>query len=63
MALCIRALTRSLAAMDQTLAGTKVRKPSSVYESLGGFSSRSSGFCPPLLNDRLDVSEIFLKGP
>ena len=63
MALCIRALTSSQAAMVQTSAGTQVRKPSSAYESLGGFSSRSSGFCPPLLNDRLDVSDIFLKGP
>ena len=27
------------------------------------FSPGFSGFCPPLMNDRLDTSEIFLKEP
>ena len=27
------------------------------------FFSGFSGFRPPLMNDRLDISEIFLKGP
>ena len=27
------------------------------------FSSGYSGFSPPLINDRLSISEIFLKGP
>ena len=26
------------------------------------FFSGFSGFCPPLMNDRFDISEIFLKG-
>ena len=27
------------------------------------FFARSSGFLPPLLNDELDLSDMFLKGP
>ena len=29
----------------------------------GGFSPGTPVFPPPLINDRLDISEIFLKGP
>ena len=38
-------------------------KPSSAYGWSGGFSLGSPGFCPPLMNNQLDISEIFLKGP
>ena len=38
-------------------------KPSSAYGWSGGFSLRFSGFRPPLMNDRRDISEIFLKRP
>ena len=38
-------------------------KPSSAYGWSGGFSPGSLVFCPPLMNDPLDISEIFLKGP
>ena len=36
---------------------------SSAYGWSGGFFPRVLRFSPPLLNDRLDISEIFLKGP
>ena len=39
-----------------------MEKPSSAYGWSGGFSPGFSGFCPPFMNDRLDISEIFLKG-
>ena len=38
-------------------------KPSSAYGWSGGFSPGSPVFRPPSMNDRLDISEIFLKGP
>ena len=37
-------------------------KPSLLMDSQVIFP-RFSGFRPPLMNDRLDISEIFLKGP
>ena len=40
-----------------------VGKPSSAYGWLGGFPPGFSGFRPPLMNDQLDISVIFLKGP
>ena len=36
--------------------------PSSAYVGEVIFSGYA-GFCPPLINDRLDISEIFLKVP
>ena len=38
-------------------------KPSYASEWSGGFYPGFSGFRPPLMNDRLDISEIVLKGP
>ena len=38
-------------------------KPGSAYGWSGGFFPGFSGFRPPLMNDRIDISEIFLKGP
>ena len=38
-------------------------KPSSGYRWSGGYLPGFSSFRPPLMNDRLDISEIFLKGP
>ena len=40
-----------------------VGKPSPAYGWSGVFFPRFSGFCPPLMNNQLDISEIFLKGP
>ena len=39
-----------------------VGKPNSSYKWSGGFFPGFSGFRPPLMKDRLDISEIFLKG-
>ena len=38
-------------------------KPSYASEWSGGFYPGFSGFRPPLMNDRLDINEIVLKGP
>ena len=38
-------------------------KPSYASEWSGGFYPGFPGFRPPLMNDRLDISEIALKGP
>ena len=38
-------------------------KPSYASEWSGGFLPGFSGFRPPLMNDRLDINEIVLKGP
>ena len=38
-------------------------KPSSAYRWLDGFSPGSPVFAHLLVNDRLNISEIFLKGP
>ena len=38
-------------------------KPSYASEWSGGFYPGFSGFRPPLMNDRHDISEIVLKGP
>ena len=43
--------------------GSHVGQPSSAYGWLGVFFPGFSGFRPPLMKDRLDISEIFLKGP
>ena len=48
--------------MVRASLGSHVGKPSSAYGWSGGFSPGVSGFRPPLMNDRLDISEIFLKG-
>ena len=48
--------------MVRASLGSHVGKPSSAYGWSGGFSPGFSGFHPPLMNDRLDISEIFLKG-
>ena len=37
-------------------------KPSSAYGWSGAFYPGFSDFRSPLINDRLDISEIFLKG-
>ena len=44
--------------MVQALLGSHVGKPSSAYGWSGGFS----GFHLLLMNDRLDMRAIFLKG-
>ena len=54
---------RFLTAVVQTSLGSHVGKPSSAYRWSGGFFPGFSGFRPPLMNDQLDISEIFLKGP
>ena len=38
-------------------------KPSYAFEWSGGFYPGFPGFQPPLMNDRLDISVIALKGP
>ena len=38
-------------------------KPSYASEWSGGFYLGFPGFRPSLMNDRLDISEIVLKGP
>ena len=38
-------------------------KPSYASEWSGGFYPGFPGFRPPLMNDRLDISEKALKGP
>ena len=53
---------RFLTAVIQASVGSPVGKPSSAHGGSGGFSPVFSGFCPPLMNNRLDISEIFLKG-
>ena len=40
-----------------------VIKPSSSYGRLFIFDAGNSRFHPSLLNDRLDINEIFMKGP
>ena len=50
---------RFLTAVVRALLGSHVGKQSSAYGWSGGFSPSS----PPLMKDRLDISEIFLKGP
>ena len=42
--------------------GSHVGKPSFAYGQVFFFPG-FSGFCPPLMNGRLDISEIFLKEP
>ena len=37
--------------------------PSSAPVRPGGFFTWYSGFRPPLINDRLDITAMFLKGP
>ena len=54
---------RFLTPVVQALLGPQMGKPSSAYGWSDGFFPRFSGFRPPLMNDRLDISEIFLKGP
>ena len=54
---------RFIIAVVRTSLGSHVGKPSSAYGWSGGFFSRFTGFRPPLMNDRLDISQIFLKGP
>ena len=49
--------------MVRAWLGSYVGKPSSAYGWSGGFSPGSPVFAPPSMNDRLDISEIFLKGP
>ena len=46
----------------QASLGSYVGKPSSAYRWSGGFFPRFSGFCLPLMNNPLNISEIFLKG-
>ena len=48
--------------MVRASLGSHMGKPGSAYGWSGGLP-RFSGFCPPLMNDRLDIiSEIYLKG-
>ena len=47
--------------MVRASLGSHVGKPSSAYRLSGGFFPGFSGFRPSLMNDRLDISEIFLK--
>ena len=44
-------------------SGHMWESPSSAYGRQVGFFPGSSGFRPSLMNDWLDITEIFLKGP
>ena len=53
---------RFLTAVIRASLGSHVGKPSSAY-GWSGVSSLGSPVCPPVMNDRLSISGIFLKGP
>ena len=53
---------RFLTALVRASLGSYVGKPSSAYGRQVVFFPGSSGFRPSLMNDRLDITEIFLKG-
>ena len=54
---------RFLTAVVLASLGSHVGKPSSTYGGGQVVFPRFSGFRLPLMNNRLDISEIFLKGP